>query len=1476
MCGTGFVAHLRGERSSRVIQDALTLLANLEHRSAIGGDAATSDGSGILFQLPHAFLRGACAAIGVGLPDAGQYGVGMCFLPRTPRARRAAEAQIESVVRVNGCRVLGWRDVPVDRGQIGRTARRTRPAIAQLFVAPAGLDTDQSDASTFERQLFVVRRKIEKTLAASEQFADAYIASLSSRTIVYKGLVRSSLLGAFFPDLRDPAVSSALALVHSRFSTNTFPSWSRAHPYRFLCHNGEINTLAGNLRWMSVREPRMDSARLPNVQELFPLIAPGQSDSASLDNALELLVHGGRSLAHAMLMLIPQAWEADDTMSADRRAFFEFHSALMEPWDGPAAVAFTDGRHVGAMLDRNGLRPGRYVVTDDDFVVLASEAGALPVAPENVRAKGRLRPGNVLLVNTTQGRLVDGEEIKDELASLHPYARWIADERIVVRPSPAADDVDEDIPLTTRQLAYGYTREEMETILLPMATTGEEPIGSMGNDTPIAPLSAQPRLLFAYFRQLFAQVTNPAIDPIREQMVMSLAVSLGPRGNLLDGAPSHARVIHLDTPILTAASYAGLLRQRLMPVTPLSAVFRAAGGVDALEASLAALCATAAAAVRSGAQLLVIDDSASTPDWAPIPSLLATSAVHHHLVRERLRADASIIVRSAEAREVSHVALLIGFGASAVYPSLALESVRSLATSTPRASGDAHVSSPADLYVKALNKGLLKILSKMGISTIRSYCGAQVFEAVGLACELVDRHFSGTVSRIGGVTLRAIAEDATRRHARGFGSRPSERLPSGGEYHFRADGETHAWNPATIAALQHATRAADPRTFAEFSRQADDAAIAGGTLRGLLELVEREPIPIDAVEPAAGIVRRFVTGAMSFGSLSAEAHETLAVAMNRIGARSNTGEGGEDGARFGTERNSAIKQVASGRFGVTAEYLVNAQELQIKIAQGAKPGEGGQLPGHKVDEMIARTRHSTPGVTLISPPPHHDIYSIEDLAQLIHDLRNVNPAATVSVKLVAEAGVGTVAVGVAKAQADLITISGDSGGTGASPLSSIKHAGVPWELGLAEAHQALLLNGLRGKVRVQVDGQFKTGRDVVIGALLGADEFGFATAPLIVAGCVMMRKCHLNTCPVGVATQDPVLRAKFTGKPEHLINYFFFVAEEVRAIMAGLGIRTMTELVGRTDLLRQRTESGRASSLDLRPLFAAPAHDAAVGATQGARSVALLNAHLLELAKPAIEHGDRVAVTLPIRNVDRTTGATLAGEIARRYGNRGLPDDSIAFRFEGSAGQSFGAFATTGLTLELIGDANDYAGKGLSGGRLVVRPPKGVKWMPHETVIVGNTALYGATGGEAFFGGVAGERFAVRNSGATAVVEGVGDHGCEYMTGGVVVVLGRTGRNFGAGMSGGVAFVLDASRDFGSRCNASLVQLAPVADTPDVATLRRLVERHAKLTGSARARHILSHWDDAVRDFVRVMPTEYLRALERTREQSSGAATSHA
>ena len=1532
-CGIGFIAHVHGVRSRDVVEKSLQLLQNLSHRSAVAADACTGDGAGILLQVPHVFLRRACGFAGITLPDAGSYGVGMAFLPSRERERTACERVIERTITDEGYSVLGWRDVPVDDAVLSPSTRRTRPTIRQVFVARLFVDREVDAGSSFEVALYIIRRKIEAALRAIPEGKDCYFASFSSRTIVYKGMLRPDQLSRFYLDLRDPDLASAIALVHSRFSTNTFPSWRLAHPYRFLCHNGEINTLRGNLNWMRVREATMASSRFGGkIDSLFPVCGSNQSDSASVDNVLEMLTLAGRPLAHAMAMMIPEAWESHATMSPDRRAFYEYHSSLMEPWDGPAAMAFTDGHHVAAVLDRNGLRPARYVVTSDDLVVLASEAGALPIPVERIRAKGRLEPGRMLVVNTTQGVIQDDEAIKTQLAMVRPYHRWISEQRIDLEKlqtgrARAVTGVDASSDVTTRgpsslvprpsflfplQRAFGYTADEIKMVLGPMADVGEEPAGSMGNDTPLAVLSHRPQLLFSYFRQMFAQVTNPAIDPMREQLVMSLAMNLGPQGNLLEVGAEHARQIRIAQPVLTEQATAALrdVSEPSLRAVTLSTLFLVADGTRALEPGVDALCLSARDAVAAGCGVLILSDRGVDAEHAPIPAPLAISAVHHHLIRAGVRGRVSLVAETGEAREVSHVALLIAYGASAVHPYLALETVASLAlpelvvdkSSGPpaappiapsRSSYVAVDNSPSrssiavDHYIKAIGKGLLKVMSKMGISTLQSYCGAQLWEAVGLSSALVERHFAGTPSRVGGIGMELIAEETLRRHASAFAEEATQ-LDPGGEYQYRIQGEHHNWNPLTIAKLQHATQSDNYSTFKEFSKLSNDETRRQSTLRGLLEFAEREQIPIDEVEPASAITRRFCTGAMSFGSLSAEAHQTLAIAMNRLGGRSNSGEGGEERSRFGTDRNSAIKQVASARFGVTAEYLVNANELQIKIAQGAKPGEGGQLPGHKVDAIIAKTRHSIPGVTLISPPPHHDIYSIEDLAQLIYDLKAISPKAAVSVKLVAEAGVGTVAAGVAKARADLIVISGDSGGTGASPLSSIMRAGSPWELGLSETQQTLVMNDLRGRVRLQTDGQLKTGRDVAVAAMLGADEFGFATAPLIVEGCVMMRKCHLNTCPVGIATQDPELRARFAGQPEHVVNYFFFVAEEVREIMAQLGFRTMDEMIGRSDLLRVRppADSAKASTLDLSALLhlTAPVgvertsrvvrhHVARKRHTVGERS---LNGILLEVARPALDKGEHVKAALPISNADRAVGATLSGEIARRYGDEGLADDTISFRFTGSAGQSFGAFAARGLSLELEGEANDYVGKGLSGGKLIIRHPRAAQFIPDQTVLIGNTVLYGATSGEAYFAGVAGERFAVRNSGAIAVVEGVGDHGCEYMTAGTVVVLGRTGRNFAAGMSGGLAFVLDEFGLFQQQCNTSMVDLIPLLDFGQRDTVRHLVENHARFTGSARAKRLLAQGEHVLRSFIAVVPREYRKALERQAEGDAARAVAGA
>jgi glutamate synthase domain-containing protein 2/glutamate synthase domain-containing protein 1/glutamate synthase domain-containing protein 3 len=1469
-CGIGFIAHLRGERSRGIVESAIELLRNLAHRSAVGGDAETGDGAGILLHVPHVLLRERCRAIDVALPDAGEYGVGMLFLPTDPAAQREAERIVERCTIDRGCRVLGWRDVPTVDDCLGADARRSRPTIRQVFIAPAALHRDADDAPEFERSLYIIRRGIERAARAAGIDGEPllYVASLSSRTIVYKGLLRPEHLASFYVDLADPDAVSGLALVHSRFATNTFPSWPRAHPYRLLCHNGEINTLRGNLTWARVREEQLATARFgDSLAELLPVIQADQSDSASLDNLVELLMHAGRPLPHAMAMLIPKAWEQDAELGADRRAFYEYHASLCEPWDGPAAVAFTDGRQVGALLDRNGLRPARWIVTSDDRVVLASEAGALDVPADRIRAKGRLRPGTMLVVNTTQGRLLLDDDIQTELAERHPYARWLFEQRRLIAAS--APMSHESHATLERLRLFGYTREETRVILAPMAASGDEPIGSMGNDAPIAPLSSRPQLLYSYFRQLFAQVTNPAIDPIRERVVMSLALPLGPIGNVLDEAREHARRIRVEHPVLdqpTMEAIRALDEPPLRAVT-LPALFDAAAGPEGLEPAVATLCAAAERAISHGNSILVLSDRDASVSMAPIPSALAVSAVHHHLIRRKLRSRVSLVAESGDAREVSHIALLFGYGASAVYPYLALDACAALARDriieVSEDAARAH-------YIKAVEKGLLKILSKMGISTLQGYCGAQIWEAVGLGPELVMRHFPGTASRIGGIELRDVAEDVLRRAARD--DRSAQLLPDHGEYHVRSGGEQHGWNPTTVVTLQRAARDGDPAAYRAFSRAVNDGELRDATLRGLLDFVDRAAVSMDDVEPASSIVRRFATGAMSFGSISAEAHEALALAMNQLGGRSNTGEGGEDPARFGTPRNSAIKQVASARFGVTTEYIASARELQIKIAQGAKPGEGGQLPGHKVDATIARVRHSTPGVALISPPPHHDIYSIEDLKQLIHDLRRVNPSATISVKLVAEAGVGTVAAGVAKAGADLIVISGDSGGTGASPLSSIKRAGVPWEIGLAETQQTLVLNGLRERVRVQVDGQLKTGRDVVTAALLGADEFGFATAPLVAQGCVMMRKCHLNICPVGIATQDPVLREKFTGRPGHLINYFFFVAGEAREHIARLGARSLEELIGRADLLRRRPSphGSRASKLDLSALlYPASAPRDYAPRTQRTPEPDELVTSLLAIASPAIERRETVRALLPVRTADRAIGAEIAGEIARRYGHTGLPDDTIFLRLRGSAGQSFGAFAARGMSLELEGEANDYVAKGLSGGRIVVRPARGASVLTPVAPLVGNTSLYGATSGELFVAGGAGERFAVRNSGATAVVESVGDHACEYMTGGRVIILGPIGRNFAAGMSGGIVYVLDETRDPRRRLVPPEIDVEPIAGTEDERVVRQLLDRHARYTGSRTAKRLLARWADAARAFLRVIPIEYKRALAAGEEQDA-------
>jgi glutamate synthase (NADPH) large chain len=1450
-CGIGFLVNIDGVPSHDTITKGIQILVNLTHRGACGCDPETGDGAGILIQIPDKFFRRETAALGFTLPPPGEYGVGMVFLPVERAQRLICEGILERIAGEEGLSVLGWRDTPVDRDAVGRIARASQPYIEQVFIR-RGHGMDQE---AFERKLYLVLKRTESEVAASPDVRDKsffYIPSLSSRTIVYKGLLLAPQIANFYSELSDPDCTSALALVHQRFSTNTFPTWQLAHPFRMICHNGEINTVRGNVNWMFARQAVLESPLFgskADMKKLFPVCPPGVSDSASLDNAVQLLRMGGRDLPHVMAMLIPEAWDADTTMPDEKRAFYEYHASLMEPWDGPAAVAFTDGRVIGATLDRNGLRPARYLVTHDNHLIMSSETGVLPIRPEDVKYKGRLQPGKMLLVDLEQKRIVPDEEIKHNLASRRPYREWINAHQITLDklPDPARVHATDYETVLRRQRAFGYTDEDIRMLMLPMASTGEEAIGSMGVDTPLACLSDKPQPLFNYFKQLFAQVTNPPIDPIREELVMSLTSYIGVERNILAETPEHCHTLKLKHPVLTnwdLEQIRRVSRGDFLAYT-LPTLYQVDGGDKELERALDSLCKRASWALKNGYSILILSDRGVDEESAPIPSLLALTAVHNHLVREGTRTQCALIVESGEPREVMHFCLLIGYGASAVNPYLAIETLEDLSKRHQLPHGLTFDKALSN-YKKAVRKGLLKVFSKMGISTLQSYRGAQIFEAIGLNKALVDKYFTGTPSRIDGIGLDVIAREAAMKHAfafRDFTESDTE-LDVGGSYHYRVRGERHMLNPMTISKLQHAVRGNSFETFKQYSDLVNNQNQQLNTLRGLMKFRETMPIPIEEVEPAKEIVKRFATGAMSYGSISKEAHETLAIAMNTIGGRSNTGEGGEDEERFADKRRSAVKQVASGRFGVTTNYLVNADELQIKIAQGAKPGEGGQLPGHKVDENIARTRHSIPGVGLISPPPHHDIYSIEDLAQLIYDLKNVNPEARVSVKLVAEVGVGTVAAGVAKAHADVVLISGYDGGTGASPLTSIKHAGVPWELGLAETQQVLVLNDLRSRIRVQTDGKLQTGRDVVIAALLGAEEFGFSTAPLVSMGCIMMRKCHLNTCPVGIATQDPKLRAKFEGQPEHVINYFFFVAEEVRELMAQLGFRRFDDMVGRVDLL---------------DMEGAVEH-CVVSQDHGLEEA--LDYKLIDHATDALENGMSVEFKLPIRNTHRTVGAMLSGAIAKRYGSKGLPDDTIRIYFNGSAGQSFGAFLCSGVTLTLEGDANDYVGKGLSGGRLIVFPPKTSTFVPERNILIGNVVLYGATSGEAFFNGVAGERFAVRNSGATAVVEGLGDHGCEYMTNGLVVVLGETGKNFAAGMSGGVAFVLDESGRFRETCcNSAAVDLDPVESETDINALRVLIERHVEFTGSPRGQWILSNWGEMLPKFIKVFPHEYKRVL---------------
>ncbi|MFO1214224.1 MAG: glutamate synthase-related protein [Burkholderiaceae bacterium] len=1538
-CGLGFVAQIKGIKSHHIIEQGLKILENLDHRGAVGADKLMGDGSGIMIQIPDDFYRAEMAAQGVELPPPGEYGVGMVFMPKEHASRLACVNELERAIRAEGQVLLGWRDVPVDREMpMSPTVRAKEPVIRQVFIG-RGPDVIVPDA--LERKLYVIRKTASAAIQKLEltHSREYYVPSMSCRTVIYKGLLLADQVGKYYLDLADPRTVSAFALVHQRFSTNTFPEWPLAHPYRMVAHNGEINTVKGNFKWMRAREGVMKSPVLgEDLAKLYPISFEGQSDTATFDNTLELLTMAGYPLAHAAMMMIPEAWEQHELMDPRRRAFYEYHAAMIEPWDGPAAIAFTDGKQIGATLDRNGLRPARYIVTDDDLVVMASESGVLPIPENRIVRKWRLQPGKMFLIDFEQGRIVDDEELKNQFAFAKPYRQWIETVRIRLDSIAAEGQVGSfRESLLDRQQAFGYTQEDLKFLLSPMAAMGEEGTGSMGNDSPLAVLSDKNKPLFHYFKQLFAQVTNPPIDPIREAIVMSLNSFIGPKPNLLDiNAVNPPMRLEVDQPILDFDDMARLRRigehsSGKFKSHELDICYPLQWGAAGVEAKLASLCAESVDAIRSGHNILVITDRRMDREHIAIPALLALSAVHHHLVREGLRTTAGLVVETASAREVHHFAVLAGYGAEAVHPYLALETLVAMHQDLP---GALSPEKAIYNYIKAIGKGLSKIMSKMGVSTYMSYCGAQLFEAIGLDKPLVDKYFRGTASQIGGIGVFQVAEEAIRMHRDAFGDSPvlASMLDAGGEYAWRVRGEEHMWTPDAIAKLQHSARSGRFDTYKEYAQIINDQSKRHMTLRGLFEFKvdPAKAIPLEEVEPAAEIVKRFATGAMSLGSISTEAHSTLAVAMNRIGGKSNTGEGGEDPARYrnemkgikiaagtmvsdvvgkkvvaadyalqeGDSLRSKIKQVASGRFGVTTEYLASADQLQIKMAQGAKPGEGGQLPGGKVSEYIGFLRYSVPGVGLISPPPHHDIYSIEDLAQLIHDLKNANPRADVSVKLVSEVGVGTIAAGVAKCKADHVVIAGHDGGTGASPWSSIKHAGTPWELGLAETQQTLVLNRLRGRIRVQADGQMKTGRDVVIGALLGADEFGFATAPLVAEGCIMMRKCHLNTCPVGVATQDPVLRAKFTGRPEHVVNYFFFVAEEARQIMAQLGIRKFDELIGRADLLdtRKGVAHWKAKGLDFSRVF----HQAEVPADVPRRQVETqdhglakaLDVKLIERCKPAIERGERVQFMDNVRNVNRSVGAMLSGELVR-HRPEGLPDHTIFMQVEGTGGQSFGAFLASGITLYLIGDANDYTGKGLSGGRVVVRPSIEFRGDATRNIIIGNTALYGATSGEAFFRGVAGERFAVRLSGATAVVEGTGDHGCEYMTGGTVVVLGATGRNFAAGMSGGVAYVYDEDGKFAARCNTSMVALDKVLPQAEQAAtgeparwhkgladevlLKALIEDHHRWTGSLRARDVLDRWAEARGKFVKVFPHEYRRALdERSAEQQSEATISKA
>ncbi|MBF0381504.1 MAG: glutamate synthase large subunit [Magnetococcales bacterium] len=1490
-CGVGFVANVNGQKSHEIIEMGLEVLNNLTHRGAVGADPLTGDGAGILMQLPDAFFQEEAKKLNIDLPKAGDYGVGMIFFPKDKALRESCVRLVEQMIAEEGQLLLGWRKVPVSvDARIGYTAKGAEPVMRQVFVGIRNAP-ESSDDLWLERKLFIIRRRIENAVLGYgvDETAAFHISSFSTRTLLYKGMFLAEQVGQYYPDLSNPTMVSAFSMVHQRYSTNTFPTWDLAQPFRMISHNGEINTLRGNINWMRAREAALSSPLFgDDIKKLFPIVPEGLSDSASFDRALEFLVISGRSLPQAMMMMIPEAWENHKQMDEERKGFYEYHASIMEPWDGPAAVAFADGRYIGATLDRNGLRPARYQVTKSGLCVMASEAGTLTFPPEETLLNGRLRPGRMFVIDLEEGRIIDDEEIKSSIISSKPYSKWAKEGLMPLENlAPGKPSKAETEPLLLRQKTFGYTEEDQHILLAPMALNGQEPTGSMGNDAAMAVLSERPVLVFNYFKQLFAQVTNPPIDPIREELVMSLRMQLGPVGNLLDESPSHVDRISLKQPILSSDELAKIrdVDRKGLKAQTFSTLFKVADGSEGMKAALSAIFEQVSQALIKGVNLVILSDKGCNAEYAPIPILLAVSGVHHNLIRAGVRNKASIIAETGEAREVNHFALLAGYGAGAVNPYLAFESISDL-----KAKGNL----PDDLseekahanFVKAINKGMLKVFSKMGISTLFSYCGAQIFESIGLSKHVVERYFTGTVSRIEGVDLCGIAREVLERHKKAYGDSLANAyaLEVGGDYKLRIEGETHMWTSETVSKLQHSTRQNNYELYKEFADLINNRSRDLCTLRGLFELKKaRKPISIDDVEPASEIVKRFVTGAMSYGSISKEAHEILAIAMNRLGGQSNTGEGGEDPERFKPRPNgdlarSAIKQVASGRFGVTSHYLANSNEMQIKIAQGAKPGEGGQLPGHKVNEVIAKTRNTTPGVTLISPPPHHDIYSIEDLAQLIFDLKNVNPNGRVSVKLVSEVGVGTVAAGVSKGHADMILISGGDGGTGASPISSIKHAGGPWELGLAETQQTLVLNDLRGRVRLQTDGQLRTGRDVVIAALLGAEEYGFATAPLVVEGCVIMRKCHLGTCPVGIATQDVGLRKKFTGRPQFIVNYFNFIANDVRQIMAEMGFRTIDEMIGRVDCINTTTaiDHWKAKGLDFTSILEKPDVPSNIAVRrvqeQDHNIDNVLDHKLMELADRAFDTLQPISIRLPILNTDRSVGAMLGGAISKRFGASGLPEDTINITFEGVAGQSFGAFNVGGVSLHIEGSANDYVGKGMSGGRIVVHPSAKSDIVAEDNIIVGNTLLYGATGGEAYFRGLAGERFAVRNSGAIAIVEGVGDHGCEYMTGGVVVVLGSTGRNFGAGMSGGIAFVLDQDKQFETMCNPAMIDLQKVETEEDKSQLKELIEKHEKFTKSSVAKRLLQDWDITLSQFVKVMPYEYQRVLAemKARESSNG------